>query len=138
PWQSNHIVVGMGTVLASLMKGDDDSLGYWAVGEDHYDEKTTKISQVKSLKKQILRKRIIPNRDIIFSTGDKRSTSPTNILEINMILSINDFGNPAPEKVTLKEFGLLSKSGQLVNYVPHEGYKIKAGATAGFSLRFTF
>lgn len=141
PWQHNLIVVGMGELLARRMKGDDlDRIAWWAVGagDEGWDiepnEKVKEANEKKSRTDLVsLVKKIPIEPSYIVYAGGISPNIPTNTLEIKM-----DFTVPEIPQGPLREFGLMSDRGVLINYHIHPRIDLTQGSTLRRTLHLSF
>lgn len=117
-WRSNTIVYSSLDLIANLLKNNPRMCGilYWAVGEgsEDWDENPRESDpNTKKLVKEIYRKPIHPEKDILYHEDRK-------ILEINAEFRLDEAVG------TLREFGLFggdatseSNTGLMINYKIH-------------------
>lgn len=141
PWQHNLIVKGMGELLTRRMKGNgSDRIAWWALGrgEGAWDdeamfETVKKKNEKKSRQKLVnLVKRIPIEPSYIVYAGDNPDI-PTDTLEIKM-----DFTVPEIPQGPLREFGLMSDQGVLLNYHIHPRIDLTQGSTLRRTLHLSF
>lgn len=148
PWQPNLIAEGFRRVLAALVRGEGDSLNFWAVGtgQEEWDSPTAELPddetrrQLIALYNEIRREAISPD-DIIFVGGSP--TEPTNQLEISVAFTIAEDAGEA-ETQSLREFGLFAggsiepNSGVMINHRIHPRIDLQPGFTLQRTLLLTF
>lgn len=144
PWQSNVIVVGLRTVLAQRVKGEEgEPINFWAIGSGEviWDETNEeppapeeRVNRI-TLFNETFRKPIPPTQ-IEFVGED-----PSPQIEIQMEFTTAEL--PA-DNLQLREFGLFSSetdsrdSGFMINHRIHPRIDMQEGFTLQRTLRLTF
>lgn len=144
PWKHNLIVDGFRGLLAALVKGDPqgEPVTFWAVGtgQEVWDNGTQ--SQPSDSSRLTLTKlynetgrKLIPPENITFIGG-----SFTNRLEITTNFTTADLASAGNgnENWRLREFGLFSRSGVLVDHIVHPRIDMQDGFTLQRTLRLIF
>lgn|SRR5690554_4758871 len=144
-WQPNLIVAGLRSLLAALVKGDEQAapVTYWAVGsgDPSWDGGTLPSDDARRSRASLYRetgRKAIPSGGIVFVGG-----TFTNQIEISVEFTTDDvLGGGADWQ--LREFAvfaggtLAAGSGVMLNHRIHPRIDLQPGFTLQRTLRLTF